>query len=296
MERPVYSIIVPAYNEEDLLPGSLAVLKRAMETTPLSGELVVVDNNSTDRTAEVAKKMGARVVFEPINQISRARNAGARVALGKYLVFVDADTFLAPELLQTALDYLDSGQACGGGGLVAFQEGAAPHVQMCIDLWNRLAARFGMAAGCFVYCLREAFDAVGGFSIQMYAGEELRFSRDLRKWGASRGLPFTILREPHIVTSGRKISWYTPTQLAVSFALLLFPFALRSRRLCAYWYERPGAWGGVNGNPAPCSTSGERPLRAISSPPSAPSGLRVTVHVASKRGTAEPVEGPQKKA
>ena len=55
-------------------------------------ELIVCDNNSTDRTAEIARNAGARVVFEPVNQIARARNRGAAAATGDWLIFVDADS------------------------------------------------------------------------------------------------------------------------------------------------------------------------------------------------------------
>ena len=85
-----YSIVIPAYNEEELLPRTLHALAAAMATTDLLGEVVVTDNNSTDATAAVAAAHGARVVFEPINQISRARNCGAAAALGDFLIFVDA--------------------------------------------------------------------------------------------------------------------------------------------------------------------------------------------------------------
>ena len=63
------------------------------------GEVLVVDNNSSDQTASVAKSQKVKVVFEPINQISRARNTGARSARGRFLVFLDADTQISFELL-----------------------------------------------------------------------------------------------------------------------------------------------------------------------------------------------------
>ena len=80
MER--FSVIIPAYNEEKYLPAALSAVNKAIETAPMVGEVVVVDNNSTDRTAAIAAELGARVVFEPVNQISRSRNAGAKAAGG----------------------------------------------------------------------------------------------------------------------------------------------------------------------------------------------------------------------
>ena len=112
---PRYSIIVPAFNEEVWLAKSLPAIHRAMGAVDKSGELIVVDNNSTDATAVVAERHGAKVVFEPINQISRSRNAGARLAQGAYLVFVDADTLITADLLKAALANLESGTCCRVG-------------------------------------------------------------------------------------------------------------------------------------------------------------------------------------
>ena len=75
-----YSVIIPAYNEGKWLPNTLNFLKKAMEAVEANGEIIVVDNNSTDNTAKIAKENGARVIYEPVNQISRARNAGAKIA------------------------------------------------------------------------------------------------------------------------------------------------------------------------------------------------------------------------
>ena len=75
------SVIVPAFNEEKLLGASLAEIKVAAQSFVVRNwefELVVCDNNSTDRTAEIARLAGARLVFEPVNQIGRARNCGAK--------------------------------------------------------------------------------------------------------------------------------------------------------------------------------------------------------------------------
>ncbi|HEY8251721.1 MAG TPA: glycosyltransferase, partial [Burkholderiales bacterium] len=95
------SVVVPAFNEERLLAGSLTAIRaaaRAFDDAGWACELIVCDNNSTDRTAEIAREAGARVVFEPVNQIARARNAGAARASGEWLVFVDADSYPSREL------------------------------------------------------------------------------------------------------------------------------------------------------------------------------------------------------
>jgi glycosyltransferase involved in cell wall biosynthesis len=239
---PDYTVIVPAYNEEVQLPRSLSALRSAMDATSgLRGEVVVVDNNSTDRTAAVALEHGARVVFEPVNQISRARNCGAAAAAGRYLVFVDADTVVGGELLAAALAALGSGHVCGGGTVVGSSEEAGPAVRNTIGFWNWLSRHRRWAAGCFVYCLRQAWSDVGGFSQEVYASEEILFSRALVKWGRSRGLHFRILDIP-VDTSLRKVRWYSPWQLlGFVLAFTVCPWRLRSRHGCRLWYERPSA-------------------------------------------------------
>ncbi|MEE8141823.1 MAG: glycosyltransferase, partial [Planctomycetota bacterium] len=91
------SIIIPAFNEEKEIGPCLESVSQACADHPDSPEIIVVDNNSDDATATIARDSGASVVYEPINQISRARNRGARRATGEWLLFIDADSRLARE-------------------------------------------------------------------------------------------------------------------------------------------------------------------------------------------------------
>ncbi|MGM0593999.1 MAG: glycosyltransferase [Pseudomonadota bacterium] len=235
-----YSVIVPAYNEQQWLPDTLEVLHRAMAEQSLRGELIVVDNNSSDRTAELAREAGATVVFEPINQISRARNAGAHVARGRYLIFSDADTHISASLLAAALANLEAGSCIGGGARVAFDHLPSRASRYGLTAWNRLSATLRLAAGCFVYCRREAFEAVGGFSQAVYASEEIWLSRALRRRARQEGSEFCIIQSYSALSSGRKLEWFGPWQQAgLLLMVLLFPFFVRFKQLCGFWYRRP---------------------------------------------------------
>ncbi len=235
-----YSIIIPAFNEEAHLPGTLAAVHVAMRQVPEPGEVIVVDNNSTDRTAAVAREYGARVVFEPINQISRARNAGARASTGKWLVFLDADTLLPPALLMQAIANLGSGQIAGGGALMEMDAPISPRYQRVVNIWTWVSRKLQWAAGSFVYCTREGFDAVGGFSLKVYAGEEVFFSHAYKKWARRQGRSFRIVESPRVLTSARKMEWYSPAQLLGLLVMMtLCPISVRSKRLCSFWYKRP---------------------------------------------------------
>ncbi len=235
----LYSIVIPAYNEEKWLPKTLSALAGAMAEIEKPGQVIVVDNNSSDHTRQIALERGAEVVFEPINQISRARNTGARKAGGEHLIFLDADTTPSQRLLEAALDNLDSGTCCGGGALVTSRDKNQFLGRQAMRVWNRIALTFSLAAGCFIYCSRKGFEDIGGFSEKVYAGEEIWFSRSMQAWGKTKGMSFKIIDDPYVVTSLRKVRWYTPLQLSLLVLIALCPLALRSRTLCAFWYQRP---------------------------------------------------------
>ncbi|NBB81612.1 MAG: glycosyltransferase, partial [Verrucomicrobia bacterium] len=209
-----YSVILPAFNETEELPATLTAIRHAMSAIKATGECIVVDNNSDDDTAAVAKQHGAdKVVFEPINQISRARNAGAARSAGRYLIFIDADTRIEAALLAEALHQLET-KACAGGGSIVEFEGDVNFVgRLCIQTWEQISKLTATAAGSFIFCRRDAFDAVGGFDESLYASEEVRFSRRMRKWGKTHGLFFKILDHAPAKTSARKLKWYSGLEI-----------------------------------------------------------------------------------
>ena len=256
-----FSIVIPAYNEAEYLPRTLEAANRAMRAIPgARGEIVVVDNNSTDRTGAIAAAAGARVVFEPHNQISRARNRGARAARGRALVFVDADTLISAALLRGALEALESG-ACGGGAVVDSSDRATRLMRLSMHVWNFLSRRFSWAAGAFLYCRRDAWEEIGGFSLELYASEELDFSRRLRHWGRKRKLDFRILDEA-IDTSMRKADWYSPaTLIRMVLPFLILPRLLRRRRWCGLWYERPAKPASIHPANGPANTPARTPQK-----------------------------------
>jgi glycosyltransferase involved in cell wall biosynthesis len=236
------SVIIPAWNEAEWLPRTLDAVQLALAGLGRSAEIIVVDNASTDATASIAREHGVRVVPEAERQIARARNSGARAARGRVLIFVDADTWPSAELLRASWAAMDSGTVCGGGAQIAFEDLDRRLYRSGTALWNALSRRLHLAAGCFVFASREAFDAAGGFSEQVYAGEEIAFSLRMQRWARRHGQRFVVLPEPAVLTSGRKADWYSLWQhLGLLSLLIVFPFALRSRRLCGFWYRRPGA-------------------------------------------------------
>ncbi|HTD66205.1 MAG TPA: glycosyltransferase [Candidatus Limnocylindria bacterium] len=235
------SIVVPAFNEEKLLGTSLRSIKAAAEAFHARGwetELVVCDNNSSDRTAEVARVEGARVVFEPVNQIGRARNAGAAAATGDWLVFVDADSYPSRELFADTADAMSSGKFIGGGVTVKLDE-FFPGMSFFTWVWNWTSRIRKWCAGSFIFCETKAFREIGGFSSEFFVSEELDLSKRLSALGKSRGRPLTILHRHPLVTSARKMRLYKYRDyLRLLFKMFLTQgAAVRDREACHIWYD-----------------------------------------------------------
>jgi glycosyltransferase involved in cell wall biosynthesis len=233
------SVVIPAWNEEQLLPACLESVRMAFAARPdLAPEVIVVDNNSTDGTAAIAEAAGARVVFEEQNQIARARNAGAAVATGEWLLFLDADSALSTGLAREILGAINAGDmvACGS---TMHMRGLPWWARGLMRTWNGVSRLFKWAAGSLLVCRRDAFRTVGGFSHELYAAEEIDLSRRLKGWGRTRGLRFRILSRHPLESSPRKLQLYSRREIFSQLGrLLLHPFrSLQSRAALGLWYD-----------------------------------------------------------
>ena len=235
------SIIIPAFNEERLLGQSLAEVRRSLAGFSERGwatELIVCDNNSTDRTAEIARAAGAKVVFEPVNQIARARNTGASAATGDWLVFVDADSHPSADLMRDVAEAIVSGQFIAGGSTLRM-EIKNRIGQFIAAGWNRVSRMRRLMAGSFIFVDTTAFRAVGGFSHELFAGEELDLSLRLQQHGRASGRRIVILHRHPLLTSARKLHLYSNWELLRFFCKATFAHrkVLRSREACHPWYD-----------------------------------------------------------
>jgi glycosyltransferase involved in cell wall biosynthesis len=202
----VLSFIVPAYNEEQLLGQTLESIHGAALAIGESYEVIVVDDGSSDQTALVAQRHGARVVAVEHRKISATRNSGAKVAMGDFFVFVDADTLVDAPVVQAAIHALRSG-AVGGGAAFKF-DGAIPwYARLLLPIVVLSFRLTGIATGCFLFCTRSAFFAVGGFDEAYFGAEEIVLSQALGRHGR-----FKVLRLP-VTTSGRKLRTFSNREL-----------------------------------------------------------------------------------
>jgi len=200
--QPVISFIVPAYNEEQLLGQTLESIHSAARAIGEPYEVIVVDDGSTDQTPVVAQHHGALVV--PVNhrKISATRNSGAKVATGDLFFFVDADTVVDTEVVLAGVHALRSGAV--GGGAAFKLDGVIPLYARLMLPIIVLAFRWtGIATGCFLFCTKTAFQAVGGFDETYFGAEEIVLSQALRRHGR-----FKVLRLS-VTTSGRKLRTFS---------------------------------------------------------------------------------------
>jgi glycosyltransferase involved in cell wall biosynthesis len=226
------SFIIPAYNEETVIGATVDAVHAAARENGIEYEIVVANDASTDRTAEVAVRHGANVVHVSNRQIAATRNAGAKVARGDRFIFVDADTLVNASVVRAALEALANG-AVGGGSHAVFDDNVPRYADLIrrFTLWIMDVMR--LAAGCFLFCTRAAFESAGGFDERLFGAEELALSTELKKHGR-----FVVLREA-VVTSGRKFRTHTGWEVLRISAHMLRrgPSNLRTREGMEFWYD-----------------------------------------------------------
>jgi glycosyltransferase involved in cell wall biosynthesis len=235
------SIVVPAFNEEKLLGASLGSISDAARVFTERGwahELIVCDNNSTDRTTEIARAAGAKVVLEPVNQIARARNTGAAAATGDWLLFVDADSRPTRGLFEDAAAAMATGLYLAGGVTVRL-DGSHLIAGFVTGLWNCLSRIFKWVAGSFIFCETTAFREIGGFDTNLYASEEINLSKRLKRLAQEKGRRLVILHRHPLATSDRKLHLYSYGEYARFLTRTLWHWGgtVRDQKSCHIWYD-----------------------------------------------------------
>ena len=243
------SFVLPAWNEELLLPGALDAIRRAADQIGLSHQIIVADDASTDRTADVARASGAEVVPCDHRQIAATRNSGARASDGDLLIFVDADTRVTADAVRAAVDAVNRGATYGGADVT--WDGAIPLWSRALLRLTLLMYRFGkLASGAFLFCRRDAFERAGGFDESLYAAEEYYLSKRLKKLGRHAWV------KDRVVTSGRKLRAHSSWELLRDTARLMLggKRALGKREGLGLWYQERRPDPGIVG-------AGERDAR-----------------------------------
>lgn len=191
---PKLSIIIPSKNEEKGLPQTLASLR---EQTFQDFEIIVADNNSTDRTREIAKQGGARI--SEGGMPSAGRNRGAEHALGLIFAFVDADTvFPDPQFLTQVVQEMEQRK------LQVAAPAVAPMSDRRVDQWlyqfynwyaRLLEPVWPHAPGFCMFATKEAHEKINGFDETVEFAEDHDYAQRAKR----AGLRYGLLRTPKAV-------------------------------------------------------------------------------------------------
>lgn len=175
MKKPELSIIIPCLNEKNHLPKLLKSIKKQSFT---NYEIVIADAGSTDGTLKLLKKLKLKVIKGGIPAI--ARNNGAKIAKGKFLLFVDADVILGQNILKNIVEILEK-KPCVGTCLFK-PLGNHPfdftlHLITNIGIKLLKKSKFSNISGPLIFTTKELFQKVKGFNEKIRAGEDTHFVR-----------------------------------------------------------------------------------------------------------------------
>ncbi len=246
---PRISVVVPAYNEELLLPRLLDTVEvarrrheeaRASEAPETDGargvEVIVADNGSTDRTAELAAERGATIVPVSKRAIAAARNGGARAAKGEVIAFVDADLQVHPDAF-IAIDRVMRRDTVVGGATSMTMERWSVGIRTTYHLSKWMVRAMGLEGGV-VFLRRDDFELLGGYPEDKRYAEDVGFLFGLKRLGRERGQRFVVPPDVEAIASTRKFDeqgdWH----------MMTFPVRYGWRKLTGtadrlvdeYWY------------------------------------------------------------
>jgi glycosyltransferase involved in cell wall biosynthesis len=205
MYKPQFSVIIPTFNEENFIHRLLVDLEVQEE---MDFEVIVVDGNSSDRTSEVIQgfKGEMKLTFLQMkkNNVSRQRNLGAKMAKGKYLVFLDADVQLNSNFLKLLKSSIKSNKSQFLTTYIRSDSGNFWDEFICMltNIGSSLAINISkpFVQGYNFILERQLFRRVGGFNPQIVFGEDADLAFRLHKSGVSP----IIVPEPKLIYSLRR--------------------------------------------------------------------------------------------
>ncbi len=237
------SIIIPAYNEEKLLPSLLSSILHSLRTLhdeypEYPVEIIVVDNNSTDRTSEVARNYQAKVILEERRNISVARNRGAKIARSDYLVFIDADYRVEGNFLREIIRKFENCPTVVALGVrVVVEENDLDPIRRSIADFalNLLRIIKKMAFGIFAF-RRLYFEHIEGFNEEFFAYEDVDLHETVKRDLKKKQQSYIIMPHVRVHASGR--GFHRGNMISTYMRMFLSRKSRKNPILCGYWYER----------------------------------------------------------
>ena len=232
------SIVIPAYNEEKCLPATLEKISAALTNLDCVTEVIVVDNESTDKTAQIAKSFGAKVFTEKVHNIATVRNTGAKNSLGDVLIFVDADTLVPKTLFQTIADQMKDETCFGGAVAVDYEPFKRKWMKYYLrggELWQTV---FNWKQGATQFCRKSVFQIIGGYDETIFMSEDVQFYRRLTKYAKQKDGYLFFVEEPRVITSARRFDKMSVWKTLLLTHPLFFVLTSRKKRFWKDWYEK----------------------------------------------------------
>ena len=230
------SVIIPAHNEEEQLPGGIDAVKKSAEICHCEVEIVVILNRCTDRTEEIAREAGAVIVREEAKNLARIRNAGFKASTGDIIVTVDADSRLHPHFLRIVVEKLE--QKIIGGGAFVLPDRWSLGIICSGIMAARYLAKYRLSFAAF-WTTRETFEAIGGFNPEFFTIEDVDFAVRLRAYGKTLGKKWGTVWSAPLVTSCRKFDQYGDWHLVRDRKFLKRVFDGADKEIAnEYWYDQ----------------------------------------------------------
>ena len=208
-----FSIIIPAKNEENYIVGCLEGI-RSLSFNPDQIEVIVVNNNSTDQTGVYAERLGAKVLNIGNRTIGGLRNAGAEVASGEFLAFIDADCIPDQEWLNNALLHFENTKVAAVGSKPFLPETGTTWVERTWSLMKQMPkpCEVNWLSSCNFIVRKTVFENLQGFDPELVTCEDADIGfRISRKWTMINDPSVKVihLREPKtLIEFFKKEKWH----------------------------------------------------------------------------------------
>lgn len=232
------SIIIPAYNEELVLPETLERIGKALSLVACPSEIIVVDNDSRDKTKQIAEDFGAKVFSETEHNIGKVRNTGAGNSTGDVLIFIDADTLVAETLFQKIAAVMEDKKCFGGAVAVEYQGFKRKWMKFYLMGWKFWGKFFNMAQGAAQFCRKSAFEKLKGYDKTIFMGEDIEFYWRLSKFAKQNGGYLHFIEHPKVITSARRFDKMSLWKTFLLTHPVFIRLAWRKKSFWNDWYEK----------------------------------------------------------
>jgi glycosyltransferase involved in cell wall biosynthesis len=220
------------------LPETLERIGQALSVVACPSEIIVVDNDSRDKTKQVAENFGAKVFSETEHNIGKVRNTGAESSTGDVLIFIDADTLVADTLFQKIAAAMEDEKCFGGAVAVEYQGFKRKWMKFYLMGWKFWGKFFNMAQGAAQFCRKSAFEKLEGYDKTIFMGEDIEFYWRLSKFAKQNCGRLHFIEHPVVITSARRFDKMSLWKTFLLTHPVFIRLAWRKKSFWNDWYEK----------------------------------------------------------